>query len=209
MHVSNKTNVATIADREKLYGLMPLESKYKLSRELIDKIVDLSEIVELDKEESLIPEGKCDKNVYILIDGILRKWHWDGNVEKTDYFATDGTICVSYHCYLLNQPSPNTIEACCRSRLLRISHSVFSNLLDSDYEFALYIIGNLQMQFLFFEKMYNTINGTAYDRYVSMCRHRPEIIKQVSLKTIASYLGITPTYLSRLRKKIASGIRLK
>lgn len=199
--------IATVADREMLYRLMPEESPYKISKELIDEIVDSSEILELEKEQPLIPEGKCDKDIYILIDGILRKWHWDGAVEKTDYFATEGTICVSYHCYLLNLPSPNTIEACCPCRLLRIGQPTYNSLLRRSDEFSLYVIGNLQMQFLFFEKMYNTINGSAYDRYVSMCRHRPEIIRQVPLKTIASYLGITPIYLSRLRKKIASEAR--
>lgn len=190
-------------DRERLYKLLPQESTYPISRELIDEIIDKSSVIEIEKEKSLIPEGTCDKDIYILIDGILRKWHWDGDCEKTDYFATAGTICISYHCYLLNRTSPNTIEACCQSRLLRINQSVFNELLRRNYEFALYVIGNLQMQSFFFEKMYNTINGTAFERYTSMCNHRPEIIRQVPLKTIASYLGITPTYLSRLRKKIA------
>lgn len=192
------------AERERFYELLPCESIYPISKELIDEIIDKSDIIVIKKGEPLIAEGDCNKDVYILLDGIMRSWHWDGDTEKTVYFGNAGTLCVCYHCYLMNKTAPSTIEACNDCRVLLIRKSVYNNLLTGNFEFALYIVGNLQMQSLFYEKMYSTFNGTAYERYLSMCKHRPEIVKEVPLKTIASYLGITPTYLSRIRKKIFS-----
>ena len=46
------------------------------------------------------------------------------------------------------------------------------------------------------------IQGPAKERYESILKNRPEIIKNVSLKIIASYLGITPQYLSKLRRNM-------
>lgn len=44
------------------------------------------------------------------------------------------------------------------------------------------------------------IAGSAKERYVSFLKNRPEILNQVQLKVIASYLDVTPQYLSKLRK---------
>lgn len=45
------------------------------------------------------------------------------------------------------------------------------------------------------------INGSAKEKYKSLIENRPEIAREVQLKDIAAHLGVTPAYLSRLRKK--------
>lgn len=51
------------------------------------------------------------------------------------------------------------------------------------------------------------INGTARDRYLSVIRNRPEIIEAVPSKIIASYLGVTPQYLCRLKSEVMRGVK--
>ena len=48
------------------------------------------------------------------------------------------------------------------------------------------------------------IQGSAKERYEAMMKNRPDIAMRVPLKIIASYLGITPQYLSKLRRELAS-----
>lgn len=57
-----------------------------------------------------------------------------------------------------------------------------------------------QCQIFFFEMKNRIISGTAKERYISFFKNRPEILNQVQLKVIASYLDVTPQYLSKLRK---------
>jgi hypothetical protein len=61
-------------------------------------------------------------------------------------------------------------------------------------------------QQLFFVKQraINVVAMSATDRYLTLTKERPEIIKQSPLKYIASYLGITDTSLSRIRKEIST-----
>jgi hypothetical protein len=47
------------------------------------------------------------------------------------------------------------------------------------------------------------LNGTATERFEALLKNRPEILKNVSSKVIASYIGVTPTSLSRLKRELA------
>ena len=78
----------------------------------------------------------------------------------------------------------------------------FSSLIDSSAEFARWCLGNVQYQLYFFEMKGRTVQGPAKERYETILKKRPEIIHNVSLRIIASYLGITPQYLSKLRRQI-------
>ncbi len=190
------------SDRTRLIELLRKESSNAVPDAVLDEFIGLGQVVELPAQAPLVAEGDVNTNVYALIEGVLRSWHWDGEVEHTDYFGMAGTLCVCYHCYLWHHVSPNTIEACCPSRLLRVSKKDFDQLLRSNNDFAWWVIGNLQCQNYYYEMKHNVIKGTARERYEALVKNRPELLRNVPLKVIASYLGITPAYLSRLRAKI-------
>lgn len=59
-------------------------------------------------------------------------------------------------------------------------------------------------QMLFMEFKNSVFMGNARERYLQLLAKRPEIIRHVSLKIIASYLGVTPNYLSNLRHSLAT-----
>lgn len=194
----------TQTDIKILRELLPKESTNPISDELIDRIAEIGEIEMFPGMTPIIPEGKCVSDIFILIEGVMRSWHWDGDIERTDFFGMAGTVCISFHSYLFKYPSPYSIETCCPARLLRIKKQDFDNLLRESNEFALWVIGNLQCQLYFFEMGRNVIKGSAAERYRSLCKNRPEILRLVPLKIIATYLGITPTYLSQLRRSSAA-----
>ena len=52
------------------------------------------------------------------------------------------------------------------------------------------------------ERKVSLINGTVKERYLALIKNRPDIIKNVSMKVIASYLGVSPHYLCRLKKTL-------
>ena len=66
-------------------------------------------------------------------------------------------------------------------------------------------IGRIATEELFLKKAkreLDLLNKTAEERYLSLFTERPELIKEIPLKFIASYIGITPQALSRIRKRI-------
>lgn len=192
----------TQEQRDKLASLIDGESWFALSEADKNRLLDHGVVLELRAGEELISAGNIDTNIYIVVDGVMRNWFWDGGMEKTSFFCTDGTVFISYHGFAFAIPAPNSWEACCPTRVFMLDRETFMSLIDASHDFSRWFLGNAYMQLAFVEKKSNFIQGKAYDRYMSLVRNRPEIIKNVSLKNIASYLGITPQHLSYIRRKV-------
>ena len=150
----------------------------------------------------LIPYGKLDNSVYILKSGIVRFCYFDGDREKIWGFACPGTMMISYNCFYMNAPSFFQLESCKEPvAVLRISKTEFDRMLESSWDFTRWF---LQLQFArlnAYEMKLSIINGSALDRFKALIENRPEIIRGVQQKHIASYLGVTPAYLSRIKSR--------
>lgn len=97
-------------------------------------------------------------------------------------------------------PSYYQVEACCDAELLVISRDDFWSVAEQSHELALWLLRYAHGE-LFYQEYKNAAihNGTAAERYRKMMNDRPSIIENVSQKIIASYLGVTPEYLSKLK----------
>ncbi len=158
--------------------------------------------VRLKNKEVLIPYGKLDTNVYVHRSGIIRGWSFDGEKEKTQGFSNPGTVLISYHSYFMREPSFFQFESCGESTAMRIPKREFDDLVETSHEFAKWMMVVHSKKMYYNEFKQATINGTAKERYISLLKNRPEIATNVALKDIASYLGVTPTYLCRLKKNL-------
>lgn len=181
------------------------EGLYNIPDALMDMLLESMTEIPLQTNEVLIPYGKLDENVYIVKSGIVRQAYFDGLKEKTHAFGTQGTMIISFHSYYMRTPSFFQIEACCETMVLKISKSKFENFIKGSHDFAQWMLDLAYGQLWAYEMKLSVINGTAKERFIALISNRPDIIRMVSQKTIASYLGITPQYLSYLRRKLASG----
>lgn len=197
----NKKSI-TPRERQTLHKLLDKECDIKMSPELVDKFIDLGHVVTLQRRECIIREGERNHDVYIIINGLMRMWYTEGEYEITQAFGPEGTFFVSYHCYYAGKPSSVNYEACTPVKLLHINRTDFDNLLLESAEFARWNLRILQLQLYHSEIKNSVINGTVRERYETLLSHRPAITRQVPLKTIASYIGCTPEYLSKLRRQI-------
>lgn len=188
------------AARERLAAALNAECTLKMPDELVGEFIGAGIPVVCAKGERVISEGDTDDNLYIIEKGIMRCWYNDGKKEVTQAFGLPGTIELSFHSYYDGQPSPVNFEACCPSRLLKVARADFDALVERSHLFARWCLRVAQCQLFHYEIRRRVIKGDAYERYKALVRHRPEIIRNVPLKVIASYLGITPEYLSALRK---------
>lgn len=186
---------------ETLKKLLAKEAHYQLREDVMDRFLDMMTEVSLKSGEELIAYGSLNTDIYILKDGVLRLMYFDGINERTYAFALAGTMVMSLHAYYMYQPAFVQVEACAPSRVLKISKRKFEELMEDSHEFALWVASASMQQLYFLEWKLSVINGTAKERMISLIRNRPEIMEKVSLKIIASYLGITPQYLSRLKSQ--------
>ncbi|MDR2890299.1 MAG: Crp/Fnr family transcriptional regulator [Alistipes sp.] len=173
---------------------------HKMQDGLFDEFLGAMTEVRLRNREVLVPYGKMDANLYVQRSGITRYCWFDGEKEKTYGFATPGTVMISYHSHVRRAPSFFQLESCGQSVVMRISKTELDAMARRSHEFALWLVDIHLEQLYSNELRYAVINGQAKERFRSLVENRPEIMARVPLKVIASYLGVTPNYLSYLKK---------
>lgn len=177
-------------------------AQVQLSDGLINDLIDCGHIVSLKAGQPLVKVGDVNPDFYILIDGIIRSWYVLDNVEVTTAFGIAGTQILNYASYTAGQPSESNFEACTKCKLMRVSKEDYDLMLHTSLEFCNWRLRLAYDQFYFTEMRNQVIKGDARQRYAALLQSRPEIVQKVTLKIIATYLGITPQYLSHLRNTL-------
>lgn len=177
-------------------------AQVQLSDGLINDLIGCGHIVSLKAGQPLVKVGDVNPDFYILIDGIIRSWYVLDNVEVTTAFGIAGTQILNYASYTAGQPSESNFEACTKCKLMRVPKEDYDRMLHTSLEFCNWRLRLAYDQFYFTEMRNQVIKGDARQRYAALLQSRPEIVQKVTLKIIATYLGITPQYLSHLRNTL-------
>ncbi len=188
------------SDKSLLKELLPKESNFAVSQETIEKLIDLGNTIILEKDDSLIASGEKDSNLYILVDGLLRTWFWNDNKEETFAISTIPTVFFNYHTYFAGKDSFFQFEACIDSRVIKISKQDYDRLIAESHDFTRFMLGLANAQLYHYERKCRLSLGDSKEKYKKMIQDNPGRVNQMSLQTVASYLRITPQYLSKLRK---------
>lgn len=190
-------------DLEEMKALLKEEVGFLPSGPGLDQLLCRAEWLRVDAKYVIIEMGKTCPDVYILKDGIIRVWDFDGEKERTFGFGLPGTIFESKHSFVMHGPSYYQVETCCPSTILRIPEKEFWKTVECDNTFAIFMLHNAYGELYSHEFKESTINnGTARERFEAMLKYRPIILEKVSQKIIASYLGITSEYFSVLKRRL-------
>lgn len=189
---------------EALKRLLNAECDYRMREETMEKFLELMTEVELKRDEPLIPYGKTDSNIYILKSGIIRLVYFDGFRERTHAFALSGTVMISYYPFYGGEPSFCSMQACCDSVVMKIRRDKFVELMKRSHDFAQWMVWISSLQLYSYERKLSVVNGDARERFEALIKNRPEIIEKVQMKIIASYIGVTPQYLSTIKGRCMS-----
>lgn len=195
-------SAAPVYDLNLLKELLKDECKMALGYPELEELVSHAEIITLKRGDAVCKYGMTDRNMYILLEGILARFLFQGEREIVDAFAQPGTFVCSWHSFYRDQPSNTNIEACCDCKLLKIHRSSFDKMLNTSPGFCRWFCDMLMSTNYYFEMKNREIGGSIQERYIALATKRPAIIQHVPLKTIAAYLGVTPRYLSALRARL-------
>jgi len=197
-----KRDYSDVIEKLKDEGIIPV------SDGVLMQFLEHAQEVSLKRNQVLVEEGEINPDIHIVREGVIRYCYQRDGRDITAYFAMPATPVCSYHSFCMNSPSFYRLEACAKSKVLTVKKRDFENMVSTNEEFAHWVIGILQCQLYFLEYKDRVITGNASDRLVSLFRNRPELLRAVSSKVIASYLGITESYLSRLKRKLFEEGRL-
>ncbi|MGQ1784872.1 MULTISPECIES: Crp/Fnr family transcriptional regulator [unclassified Saccharicrinis] len=170
-----------------------------------DEPIILSSFEELffkKKRNLLAPGEKCDY-IYFIVKGCVRSYYVDNKgVEHIYQIRMDNSWISDLESFFSKQPSKYYIETLEDTQLLRISADRLEQLYTEVPTLERYFRILFQKAYLkALKRLNDTMWETAEDRYKQMLKELPELLKRVPLVYIASYLGITPESLSRIRKQ--------
>lgn len=180
------------------------ESDYPLTDEIFDAITGNATELEFCRGDAIIDIGKTDPDIYIIAEGVVRGYLFQDGAENNISFGLPGTLVTSMHCFSRGEPSILRIEACSRVKVLRIRKDVFDGLVAASSMFSMWVAGVFTRRNYYAEVKAHIMSGDAQWRYKWLKNCRPELLDNVPMKAIASYLGMSEIHISRIRKAINS-----
>ncbi|MCU7618575.1 Crp/Fnr family transcriptional regulator [Chryseobacterium sp. PBS4-4] len=164
---------------------------------------------EIPKKTILLKQGDTEDYLYFISEGIVRffvnKPHpTEPPKEITFSFIAKNMFCSAYDSFITRRPCHYNIETLKDTTIYRIHYHDLQDLYEST-EIGNYI-GRISAEGLYVRKVQREMSLLMYsaeERYLDLLKTYPEYVLQIPLKYIASYLGITPQALSRIRKQIS------
>ena len=175
------------------------------SAEDLDMILSKFKQVSFSKSDYLLREGKVENTYWLMETGYVRSYVIDteGNDISTNFYAT-GNIVIDWTSFFLRDPTRENFQALTDCVCWQLDFDTFQRLFHGIKNFREQGRTNLVSSYFALRKQsISMIADQAKDRYITLLKEKPYVIQQVPLKHIASYLGITDTSLSRIRKEIA------
>jgi CRP-like cAMP-binding protein len=159
--------------------------------------------IDIPSRTILLREGEKARNIYLVRKGCLRAYFEGHGKEITFQFFFENSAVASIESFRTNQPSPISIESVEASSLIVLSKKGFE-LLGKDFpELKDVLLEIVFKRFSDYSRLFHSyIRDTPAERYCNLLKEHPEIVQRVPLQYIASYLGITPVSLSRIRKRL-------
>lgn len=162
-------------------------------------------LIKIKKRTKILKIGEIENHISFINKGVVRFYipKEDKEKEITFGFCFSNEFVSAYDSFLTQQPSLYELEALTDIEMWSISHddlqevynkTSIGNTLGRLSSERLYLIKSKREQSL--------LNETAEERYLKLFDERPKLIKEIPLKYIASYIGVTAQALSRIRKRI-------
>lgn len=176
-----------------------------LPQEEEDKLLDIVKQQFILKNERFLSEGAVPLKFAFVNQGLFRYFYVnDKGNEFTKGFFPENTFIASYTTMVKGQPSFYTIEALEDAEVLVIDYSKWKILCTGHPCWCTLLVAMLEKGFAKKEtRERELLLHSAEERYRSFLHEYPQLVHRIKQHLIASYIGITPVALSRIRKGIS------
>ena len=159
-------------------------------------------VLSVQPKTILLEEGDIADRIYLIRKGCLRLFFYNEGKDITFQFFFEGDFVASFDSLYKGAPSLFSLESIEPSEVLSIKKEDFYNKIESNPSLRLLYEEKIIERFSLYQHLFlSRIKNTPQQRYEELLREYPNIIQRVPQHYIASYLGITPVSLSRIRNR--------
>ena len=195
----------SLSNTNKIY--LVKESIFKLANftsEEWDFYQNIIDEVSFKKKEFLTKRGDVEKYAYFILDGAVK---YEASTEQGKEICVDlgfqGNLVSSFSSCLSQRPSNISIQAVTSIKAFRLRYPPVLELLETSKNaerFHRLIAEQLYIRET--RRTYTLISKSAEERYLHLLENQPDALRLIPIKDLASYLGIHPDSLSRIRNSI-------
>lgn len=160
---------------------------------------------EIKKKDYLLKQGQECRYISYVNEGALRAFHLDkDDKDSTIMFAVRDWWVTDMYCFIMRKPAMQNIVAIEDSNVWQLLRNDLEKLYEEIPKFERFFRIIMQNSYIREQvRVLESLSLSAEERYTIFMNKYPQLMPHVTQKQIASYLGITPEFLSAVRKKIA------
>lgn len=181
-----------------------LKSKNDFNNESLAKICSYFYLINTKQKEILLNYDQVCKHYYFINKGSARLFTIgkEGN-ENSRYFAFEGNFVTALPSFIDQQVAEEYLQTIEKSELLCISRTDFYNLVNEIPQFAKIYTEILELGFIVAQKkIYGFQSFDVLAKVKWVIKYQPQLLLRISNKMAASYLGMSPSSLSRIKSKL-------
>lgn len=173
-----------------------------LSQNELDQLEDLITYRNLKKGELLLSENQICNEVVFIKKGILRSYFFNHQGDEiTNCFAFENEFMASFSSFITNEVSQENIQALADTELQVLNRESLDQLYKSHFHWQEIGRKLTEMEYVTLQKrMVSFQKLSAAERYEELYDNHQKYLQLIPLQYLASYLGVTPRHLSRIRK---------
>lgn len=161
-----------------------------------------TEHLSIPSKTLLLEEGKIARKLYLVRKGCLRLFFYNEGKDITFQFFFEGDFVASFDSLYKRTPSLFYLESIEPTEVMVVRRDDFFNFLENNQTMRHLFEEKLIDRFHVYQQLFlSRIKNSPQQRYEELLREHPNIIKRVPQHYIASYLGMTPVSLSRIRNR--------
>ncbi|MGJ1265035.1 Crp/Fnr family transcriptional regulator [Sphingobacterium spiritivorum] len=176
----------------------------RLSEQEIELCFQYLEPVHYPKNKILEAEGKIPRYLYFVVSGFVRLFYYnEKGDEVTTHINCPPGFITAYANFANQTPSDENLECVTECELLRIKKSALDDLVQQCPAFRDFSIIVFQQSLAYNERRAKDLAAlSAEQRYLKLLDEQPELLHNIPMQYIASFLGMNAKSLSRIRRKI-------
>jgi CRP-like cAMP-binding protein len=181
-----------------------LSSKIDINSQHLEEVCSYFTLIKTKRNQILLDYNQVSKHYYFVNKGCIRLFtNTKDGLEISRFFAFENNFATALPSFIDQLPANEFLQTIEKSELLSISRADFYHLVNTVPQFAKIYTEILELGFIIAQKrIYGFQSFDALHKVKWVIQNQPQILIRVSNKIAASYLGISPSTLSRIKSRL-------